>query len=107
VRYESKIVCIRVTHGARDGEVAISFGRTAANEDYSFTLFLRKRNPVLEKRLGERLATTQEELRDCVAKLSNALQYEGQDILTGKDAVFDEMRDVRWWHFQPDALRGS
>lgn len=105
VRYESKKVYVRIRHEEREGEIDISFGRIAANEEFSFTLFLRKKNPNLEKKMGERLAANQEEVRDCVEKLADALNREGVEILSGNDRMFDEMRDVRWWHFQPEALK--
>lgn len=107
VRYESSKAYVEVSHGEQDGEVAISFGRLAPKEEFSFTLFLRKKNPVLEKQMGERLAATPNEVRDCVIKLGDALQSEGAEILRGGDAPFDEMKDVRWWHFQPEALKKS
>lgn len=107
VRYESTKVYVEVSHGEQDGEVAISFGRLAAKEEFSFTLFLRKKNPVLEKKMGERLAATPDEIRECVIKLGDALQREGAEILRGRDGPFEEMKDVRWWHFQPEALKKS
>jgi hypothetical protein len=107
VRYESSKAYIEVSHGEQDGEVAISFGRLTPREEFSFTLFLRKKNPALEKQMGERLTVTPDEVRDCVIKLGDALQREGAEILRGSDAPFEEMKDVRWWHFQPEALKKS
>jgi len=104
VRYESSKAYVEVSHQERDGEVAISFGRLVPKEEFSFTLFLQKKNPALEKQMGERLADTPDEVRDCVIKLCDAFQREGAEILRGDDAPFEEMKDVRWWHFQPGAL---
>jgi len=105
VRYESESVYIEVTHGERDGEVSIAFGRLAKNEEFSFTLFLRLVNPVLEKELGERMADQPDEIRNCLHQLAEALQSEGKEIISGDNTVFDRMKDVRWWDFQPDALK--
>jgi hypothetical protein len=105
VRYESSSVYVEVCHNEREGEVAISFGRLAEKEEFSFTLFLRLVNPKLERELGERLAGSVEELRECLAKLSMALQQEGRSILSGEQLVFERMKQVRWWDFQPDALK--
>lgn len=107
VRYESNKAYVEISYGEQDGEVAISFGRLATKEEFSFTLFLRKKNPALEKLMCERLAATPDEVRDCVIKLGDALQREGAEILRGSDAPFEEMKDVRWWHFQPEALKKS
>jgi hypothetical protein len=105
VRYESSSVYVEVRHSECDGEVAISFGRLAKNEEFSFTLFLRLVNPQLECELGERLAENLEQLRECLAKLSVALQEEGRPILTGDQLAFERMKRVRWWDFRPDALK--
>jgi hypothetical protein len=102
VRYESSKVHIEISRGEQDGEVAISFGRITPKEEFSFTLFLRKENPILEKQMGERLANTPEEIRECIIKLGDALQREGVEILRGNDALFEKMKEVRWWHFQRD-----
>jgi hypothetical protein len=105
VHYESSKAYVEISHGDRDGEVAISFGRLSTKEEFSFMLFLRKKNPALEKQMGERLAATPDQIRECVIKLGEALQREGAEVLRGSDAPFEEMRDVRWWHFQPEALK--
>ena len=107
VRYESNKVYVEILHEEREGEIAILFGRIGAKEEFSFTLFLRKMNPSLEREMGERLAANQDEVLDCVLKLAAALQSEGIKILRGNDALFDEMKDVRWWHFNPEALKKS
>lgn len=107
VRFESSKAYVEISHGEQDGEVAISFGRLARKEEFSFTLFLRKKNRALEKQMGERLAATPDEMREYVIKLGDALQREGAEIIQGSDAPFEEMKDVRWWHFQPEALKKS
>ena len=105
VLYQSKRAYIEVTHERNDGEVAISFGRATEKEKFSFTLFLRLKNYALEQALGERLAETPSEVEECLSKLSQALKTEGHDILHGNDAIFEQMKDVRWWHFRPEALK--
>ena len=105
VRYESQKVYIEITHGEWDGEVAISFGRLGQNEEFSFTLFLRLVNPDLEKFLGERLAYQPDQISNCLLKLADALKTDGNSIIIGDDQVFDKMKDVRWWHFQPSAIK--
>jgi hypothetical protein len=107
VRYESGSVHVNVDRGERDGEVAISFGRLAKNEEYSFTLFLRLVNPRLESELGERLAEDRLQLVSCLDKLAAALQQEGRPILTGDELLFERMKQVRWWHFRPEALKNG
>ncbi len=104
VRYESKAVYIELLHGLNDCEVYISFGRLDRREVYSFTLFLKLVNPDLEKSLGDRMASTPEAVAATVAALTQALRSEGQGIITGDDAIFERMKDVRWWHFYPAAL---
>lgn len=37
--------------------------------------------------------------------LANALAGDGVKIIKGNDEVFERMKTVRWWDFQPDALR--
>lgn len=105
VRYESEKVYIEVSHGAHDGEVSISFGRMKDREEFSFTLFLRLTDPTFEKALGERLANNADEVRDCVRKLAETLRTRGQPIIAGQDWIFERMKDVRWWDFDPGALK--
>jgi len=107
VRYESSKAYVEISHGGWDSEVALAFGRIGTEEDFSFTLFLRLKNPALEKALGERLAVDAAEVESCLVKLADALRSEGGEILRGNDSVFEQMKDVRWWHFQPDALKKS
>lgn len=105
VRYESNKVYINVNHGKQDGEVSILFGRIGNQEEFSFTLFLRLVNPNLEKSLGERLAYQPTQVRECLADLANALRSEGKLIIDGDDGLFDRMKSVRWWHFNPKAIK--
>lgn len=107
VRYESSCVFVEIRHSDHDGEVEISFGRLPNGEEHSFTLFLRLVNPKLEIALGERLVENRQQLIACLDKLSGALQLEGQPILAGDEQVFERMRQVRWWHFQPDAVKSE
>ena len=105
VRYESSSVCVEVRHSEHDGEVAISFGRLAKNEEFSFTLFLRLVNPKLERELGERLVENRKQLCDSLEKLSVALREVGRPILMGDQFVFERMTRVRWWDFLPEAMK--
>jgi hypothetical protein len=105
VRFESKKVFIEISHEQRDGEVSISFGRSDQNEEFSFILFLRLVNSVLQKELGENLANRPEELHQCVKRLATALEAEGKQIIAGNDSVFERMKSVRWYDFQPEALK--
>lgn len=105
VRYESGSVWVEVRLSDRDGEVPISFGRLAKNEEVSFTLFLRLANPKLERELGERLAENREQLCDTLRRLSAALREIGRPILMGDQLVFERMTGVRWWDFRPEALK--
>jgi len=104
-RYESAKVFVEVLHGERDDEISISFGRLATDEYFSFTLFLRSVDPQLEKTLGERIVYKSSDVADCVQGLAAALRDQGKFILVGQDKVFEKMKEVRWWHFQPDALK--
>jgi hypothetical protein len=105
VRFESSKVFVEICYGERDGEVFLSFGRIIKNEKFSFTLFLRKKNPSFEKDLGERLAYDMNEAQECLVKLAHALKTEGAPIISGEDLVFERMKSVRWWDFEPDALK--
>ena len=105
VRYESKMVYIEVFHSERDGEIGISFGRLHEKEAFSFTLFLRLVNSALERALGERLASNAEQVRQCVIGLAHALRSRGGPIISGQDWIFERMKNVRWWDFEPDALQ--
>lgn len=105
VRYESKHVFIEIYYGSYDCEVAIDFGRLGKDETFSFTGFLRLVNPNLDKQMGDRIAYELERVRKDLTALADALQSEGQSILKGEDAIFERMKDVRWWDFQPDALK--
>jgi hypothetical protein len=96
--FESNKVRITVSHGQRDGEVSMSFGRIALGEDYSFVLFLRKTSPGIQSSMGEMLANDTQEIFLAVRKLGDALQQAGVGILHGFDSVFEEMKDVRWWN---------
>ena len=96
--FESNKVRITVSHGQRDGEVSMSFGRIALGEDYSFVLFLRKTSPGSQSSMGEMLANDTQEISLAVSKLGEALQQAGVGILYGFDSVFEEMKDVRWWN---------
>lgn len=104
VRYESNKVYIDMLHGLQDCEVHINFGRLGRQEEYSFTLFLKSVNPALEKSLGDRMVDTPETVAATVRAVAEALQSEGQEIIKGDDKVFERMKDVRWWHFCPEAL---
>jgi hypothetical protein len=88
-----------------DCEVSISFGRKDQKEDFSFTLFLRLVNPELEKQLGERIAYKPEQVDQSLRQLSSALQSEGKKIIDGDDTTFEKMKSVRWWDFDPDAVK--
>lgn len=83
VRYKSAVVGIDICYGESDGEVSISFGRIAKQEAFSFTLFLRLVDPQFEKDLGERLAASQAQLRECREKVAWALNRKGRSILQG------------------------
>jgi hypothetical protein len=107
VRYESPKVYLEVSHGEWDREVSISFGRVKNHEEFSFTLYLRLIDPDFERALGERLANNADEVRHCVAKIAEALRSRGGPIISGQDSMFERMRDVRWWDFQPDAVKDS
>lgn len=107
VRYESKKVYIEVSHSDSDGEVAISFGRLKEKEEFSFTLFLRLVDSTLERALGERLAYNADQVHHCVVGLANALKSRGWPIISGQDWIFERMKNLRWWDFQPDALKDS
>ena len=105
VRYESRDVFVEIYYGSRDGEVAIEFGRLNEKEKFSFTLFLRMVNPTLERKMGNRIAWNIESLRRDLSALANALRSEGLPIINNDDEVIDRMKDVRWWHFRPTALK--
>jgi hypothetical protein len=107
VRYESKIVYIEVFHSDRDGEVAILFGRLNEKEEFSFTLFLRLVDSALERGLGERLASNADQVRQCLVGLAHALKTRGWPIISGQEWIFERMKNVRWWDFDPDALKDS
>lgn len=104
VRYESKAVYIEMLHGLNDCEVYINFGRLGMQERYSFTLFLKLANPALEKNLGDRMVNTPETVSATVNAVAKVLQSEGLGIIKGDDDLFERMKDVRWWHFCPEAL---
>jgi hypothetical protein len=105
VRYESNEVFIEILYGSYDCEVAIEFGRLRKEERYSFTLFLQLVNPNLGKQMGDRIAYEPNQVRTALTNLAKAIESDGQEILNGKDAVFERMKSVRWWDFQPDALK--
>jgi hypothetical protein len=107
VRYESKKVYIEISRSDWDGEVAISFGRLKEKEEFSFTLFLRLVDSTLERTLGERLAYNADQVRHCVVGLANALKSRGWPIISGQDWIFERMKNLRWWDFQPDALKDT
>ena len=100
VRFESKLVFIEVYHGQYDYEVGINFGRIGRDENFSFTLFLRRFFPVVDQALGVRLADTPKRISDLTQAVSEALRTYGQRIIEGDDAFYNEMAKVRWWHFQ-------
>lgn len=102
VRYETKAVFIETCHGDYDFEVSTAFGRQhpSESERFDFTLFLRLVNPALEKALGERIADNEEKVKETVCSLAKALRSEGIDIIKGRDAVFDRMKNVTWWQFK-------
>jgi hypothetical protein len=104
VRYESSKVYIEMIHGLHDCEVYISFGRLNSQESFSFTLFLRLVNPTFEKSLGDRMVNTPETVAATVNAVAKSLQSEGQGIIKGDDEVFERMKDVHWWDFDPEAL---
>jgi hypothetical protein len=105
VRYESKSVFIEIVYGPYDCEVAIEFGRLKTDEKLSFTLFLQSVNPALEKQMGDRIAFEPDKVRSDLAALARALEAEGQQILKAENSVFEQSKALRWWHFQPDALK--
>ena len=55
--------------------------------------------------MGDRIAYELDKVQTDLIALARALQSEGQAILKGEDSIFERMKDVRWWDFQPDALR--
>ena len=104
MKYESNKVYVEIFYSELGGEIGIEFGRFSKEECFSFTLFLRSVNPSLEKRMGDMLTSTAPEIQSCIDKLARALKSEGEGIITGDDAVFEKMTNIRWWDFQPDAL---
>lgn len=76
-------------------------------EKFSFTLFLRLVAPDLEKLLGERLVNQPAQMSKVLADLADALRREGKSIVAGEDSIFERMKGVRWWDFQPEALKRS
>jgi len=105
IRFESKRVFIEIYHGQYDYEVGMTFGRIGCDESFSFTLFLRRFFPVVDQAIGERLAETPKRISDLTQAMGEALRTYGQRIIAGDDAFYNEMSKVRWWHFQPEALR--
>jgi hypothetical protein len=105
VRFQSDSIYFEVCLSERDGEVSIDFGRLGKEEGFSFTLFLRLVNPALEHALGMRLVEKREQLKAALTALSEALKENGQPILRGEDLVFERMKQVRWWDFEPQALK--
>ena len=104
VRYESSKVYIEMIHGLHDCEVYIDFGRLNTEERFYFPMFLRMVNPTLEKSLGDRMVDTPDTIAATTNALAKALQSEGQGIIKGEDEVFERMKDVHWWDFDPEAL---
>ena len=105
IRFESKLVFIEIYHGQYDYEVGINFGRRGRDENFSFTLFLRRFFPVVDQALGERLAETPKRIGDLTQAMGETLRTYGQRIIDGDDAFYTEMAQVRWWHFKPEAVR--
>lgn len=105
VRYESDGVYFEIRLSGHDGELSICFGRLGKNEEFSFTLFLRLVSPTLEHALGERLVENREQLVASLKGLSEALRQNGQSILRRDELMFERMKHVRWWDFQPGAVQ--
>jgi hypothetical protein len=106
VRYESADVFVEINHGDYDFEISITFGRchTAEAEKFDFFLFLRLKNPSLEKALGERIADKPDAIREIIGKIVHAFYSEGMDIINNNNAIFERMKTVTWWQFSPDSL---
>lgn len=108
LRFESDRTYVEVVYGDYDFEISIAFGRLnghAPTERFDFTLFLRLVNPKMDSALGERLADRPEKIHEVVNGLASALHSEGLEIIEGDDQVFERMKTVTWWQFQPEALR--
>ena len=95
---------IDVSHGLKDYEVGIGFGRTGTKKRFSFRLFLQRFFPVEEMKLGECLAGTPEKVQQVTKTLSEVFGTTGRNIIEGDDTTYTTMETVRWWDFRPDAL---
>jgi hypothetical protein len=104
LRYESAKVYLRILHSPRDYELSITFGRLNKDERFYFSMFLDLVNPELRKTFGYGIADTPDAVAAAVKSLAAALRSDGMGIITGDDALFDRMKDVRWWHFHPEML---
>jgi hypothetical protein len=105
VRFESDRVYVEVKLGVRDGEASINFGRLGQDQGFSFRLFLKLVNPARDRQLGECLVENIVQLRVVLAQLAMALREDGRPILFADEQLFRKMDTVRWWDFQPEALK--
>jgi hypothetical protein len=103
VRYESDKVFIEVFHGERDYEVGLNFGRTGKNEHFSFGLFckLMKLEPVASI---EMISDDKLRVEEFIAILARTLEEDASKIINGDNEIFERMKTVRWWDFNPEAL---
>jgi len=104
VRYEGARVYFEFTNEPRDGDLGLYFGRLALEERFQFLLYLRSVAPAHPGARGALVESSDDVERE-LKNLADALRKHGQPILDGDDAVFDTMRNVRWWDFEPGVVR--
>jgi hypothetical protein len=96
VRYTSRDVVVDVAYSGRD-EVDVFIDENPPSYCFQLSLFLHAFHPEVWKTLGEAIATSDEELRRELNRLSDVLQRYGKPLLNHDPNVFEKMKTVKWW----------
>jgi hypothetical protein len=104
IRFESEHVFVDVFHGLKDYEIGIQFGLLRANKTFCFIMFLRRFFPEEEKRIGDSIAGTKDQISHVTKVLAEVFRDTGKSIVDGEAATYAELENVRWWHFDSLAL---
>ena len=100
VRYLSDKVAIEINYSARN-EIDVIVDTNPPSHRFQFRLFLKLFHPDVEQALGYGIAYSDDDVSRELRRFSEALKHHGAAILRGDRAVFERIKNTKWWELAP------